>query len=306
MISADELMKSVEIPLDQQILRIVAEHEPIKRYQIADHCQTSRDRVAILGRISEMRKASLLDIGDAEEGYIVMLTPEGREALSGFELLETGGAEQPTAESENESAGAPPDPGNGKKSLLRRVVDFLILHPGSTRDQLKKQFPDELKGLSVALCDGRKNGRITMRKEWGVDTFHLGPNTLEKLASNRKPSKEKHRLHASPAVLSTVGTRLDTKPAERNSEAGHATLALSPAGEKALLDEARRDGETYMLPTGWGIPAEPEKTPPGRFRVARTSDKTLIIWGISQAPIELDAAQSRTLIDFIFHGGVLR
>jgi|GEM_PF-4144446 len=300
MIGAEELMQCAEVPLDHQILKIVAEHEPIKRYQIADHCQTSRDRIAILGRVGEMRKAALLDIGDAEEGYIVMLTPEGREKLSEFE----GSNDLPQpVEPAPENAGAPPESGGGKKSLLKRVVDFLVLHPGSTRDTLKKQFPDELRALSVALCEGRRNDRISMREDGEIETFHPGPNAWAKLAPNRKPSEKKSRT--SPAVLSTDGKRID-RSAELTPgplEGGAAAL-IDPLKEVESIREARENGETYRLPTGGGATSDVatatfDVAVASRFRVARTSDATIIIWGVTPDPIELDIEQSRTLVDFI-------
>ncbi len=313
MISADELMKCREIPLDQRILKIVAENEPIRKHQIPDHFQTSLGRAEVFLKISEMGKASLIDIGDAEEGCIVMLTPEGRTVLSGFEATEAG---HPADEPKNENAGAAPESSATKKSLIRRVVDFLILHPGSTRDQLKKQFPDELKALSVALCEGRRNDRISMRKDGEIETFHPGPNALAKLAPNHKPPKEKHQS-ASPVVLSTEGVRLD-RPTEQEPSHMPSHHPLSPDEEKVAIDEARRNGETRPLPTGGGVTSEEMPAaarslgdalassvyPDSRkFRVARTSDATIIIWGVSPAPIELDAEQSRVLADFIVDWG---
>jgi hypothetical protein len=47
--------------------------------------------------------------------------------------------------------------------------------------------------------------------------------------------------------------------------------------------------------------SEPEPPVPlkPRFRLASTSDKTLLLFGLSQDPIELDAAQTQMLVKFV-------
>ena len=54
---------------------------------------------------------------------------------------------------------------------------------------------------------------------------------------------------------------------------------------------------THIAPASMFMPVEVTEAP--RFRLAITSDKTMMLFGLSGSPIELDAEQTQTLVEFV-------
>src|SRR5487761_2108979 len=198
MFNEKEILQFENASLQQWLLRVVADNEPIKKYAIPQLIPVKFSKNEVFDGIAAARDDGFLDVGDIDDGFFVMLTPEGRQRYRA--LLEERGGDtvNPVSGTDNpEKAGTVPDGSPGeplpKKSVMMRLVDFVILHPGASRDAVKKAFPEELRALSVAFCDGRRTGRLESRNE-GTETWHPGPNALASASDIRNAVKSSRKV----------------------------------------------------------------------------------------------------------------
>ncbi len=273
MITENELQQLQTETLERAILRVVSDNEPVKKHAIPDFGMASWSRNEIFTQIAQMKEQKLLDIGDVEEGFIVMLTPEGRalyrELTQGIELPE-------------EKAPHLPEKKNEHITRVGRILEIVEANPGI-------EYRDLADILGIDAGD---------KKSYSCMTSQISQLELKRGLVHRK--KDGFKVYVFPGRAPIQKPKSASKPAPK-PEVGLKVID-TPEAEKQAIDEARERGETQLLPSG-GITAEPEKEACSRFRVARTSDKTLILWGLSPQPIELNPADSVTLIDFILDEG---
>jgi DNA-binding transcriptional regulator GbsR (MarR family) len=157
-----------------------------------------------------------------------------------------------------------------EKSILERLVDLVILNPGMPKEDVKKHFPGGGQPLSDALWRGAKLGRIRREKDdKGIERVYPGKNAVAQPGDQKKSVTV-----AKPGpVISGKGERIDTKPAR-------ASTKKNPIQK------------THTAPSSSKQPHPPKGADGNhRFRCARTSDETLLIFGFTPDPIELNVDQ---------------
>lgn len=273
MISANDIEQLQTETLEAMVLRAVAVNEPVKKHLIPNLLSPSLSRNEVFGCVLQMRKDGLLDVGGAEEGCIVMLTPEGRAA---FQALKDSAPVLPeVAQAVTTHDGG--RVGAESKSLSDRILGIVVDNPGiSGKDLRAKLGIDESDTkarnsvLSLLSQLDLKRGKIH-RKKNGIEVL-LYPGKAPAEPPKEEPLPEK----------SPVPKRIETADQE-----------------KAAIKEARENGEVQILPTGGGEPAELDPSESTPFRVALTSDSTVILFGLQDQPLELDKTKSAVLVNFI-------
>lgn len=121
----------------------------------------------------------------------------------------------------------------------------------------------------------------------------------------------KHILSSTkPATISTALHDLEKRgKIERRKQDG--AVRCYPAGEQQPENQPKPEAPAaaavspivarQVAPQGPAVERGTEKAP--RFRLARTSDQTLMLFGLTDAPLELTPEQTRTLIDFVADEG---
>jgi len=270
MLSPAEISSLNAKSLREAILLSILEHEPIRKHELPGCMSASFSRNQVFDEVAKLAKDGAIDMGDIEDGFLLMLTPSGR-----------GEARSISPESENQSpaAGAGSSPETvvpeKKKSLMKRLIEFLSDHPASTRADLRKHFSNETGPLSVALVEGKKNGRLSFEIDKSqIERISLGPNA-----------------HATAAEMAKLGA------SKRNSY--QSKSSTSPAPVALPKSAGASSSEPAKTETPDPAPPEAKLPPPNRFRVAITSDRTLILFGLTPEPLELDPESTTVLYDFV-------
>ena len=253
----------------EAILTSILEHEPIRKHELPDRMSASFSRNQVFDEVAKLAKDGYIEMGDVEDGFLLMLTISGREEAKNI-------SRDSEPQSHNISNGSSPVSlvSEKKKSFMKRLIEFLSDHPGCTRADLRMNFSSETGALSVALVEGKKNGRLSFEiDEAQIERISTGPND-----------------HATAAEMTKLGaSKNNSAPSKPRSSSIPVVLPKSAGASSSAPAKAETPD-----------PAPPEaKLPPKRFRVARTSDRTLILFGLTPDSLELDPESTKILCDFI-------
>jgi hypothetical protein len=322
-------------PLDLEILKIMSNiNQPMTTqeiFKLSKVAITSRDVSLEFGK--NLKKKGLVEIdrkerkpGIAQECAYWKLTQKG------IDFIKSGKTELPEYEIEDEpkmtdeknktDAPAVDDNITGKdeyeipaflrkganktivaqtKSLKDNVFNYVLLHNQATSMQILDAFNDERENASKRIWELVNQGAL--KKEDGL--IKLGPNANKRLAK-AKTNLDSFKLIDTQDVvgLSTANSNTNAvhEQAEKVSKKTDAVLNATQVfvdnfngkTEQELKAEHRAEKPSSSVPVLLAAPAKS-----GDFRVAYTNDGCLMLLGLQIMPIELNAAQTNDLIDFI-------
>ena len=190
-----------------------------------------------------------------------------------------------------------------KKSLAARILEVL--------NEKKEIWSEELAAIlqidvektnsfySTLSSMDLKKKQIHRKRVDGKLIIFLGPNP--------EPKEKNEALETPPQAVKEAGQQVSQEGAPQAQNIPEVIPAVRQVGaaplieeeEHKAIEEERERGETLQLPTGGGFPADLDLSESAPFRVALTSDSTVILFGLQDQPLELDKSKSAVLVNFI-------
>jgi hypothetical protein len=171
------------------------------------------------------------------------------------------------------------------KSRTLLVLEYIEAHPGCTGAEINDLVSGAYSYIKHHI---EKNKVICLKIKRGSATYRLADGYTADSIYNSKAST------AAPVLKPDTDYQISTKSLDFSNLKREDIIANSL--NKSEINTSNFDPPKF-LNDPWAKPAETAQS--GSFRVAYTNDGCLMLLGLQYAPIELNAAQTNDLIDFI-------